>query len=117
MQELIEISNASITRRYQLVSDAQNTNCCNWMGITCEEGTVREIEWNFSAPKGFRGEQSPTFFALEWLPGSLRIVDMSHLPINSTLQTRKLPKELMSGMFQACGLHGSIDCRTFPSNL
>ena len=113
MQELIEMSDASMAHQYQLTADVHITNCCSWIGITCEEGIVREIMWRF----GFRHEKGPKTFVLQWLPSSLRIFDMSHIPISSTLKTRKLPRELVSLMLEGCKLKGPIDCRTFPPNL
>ena len=121
MQNLLAIDNAGLIRRYDLVESEKDTDACNWMGVTCNNGYVHHIDWNELSPMALRSTDEfldgPSGFLISWLPPSVHRVDMSGLSIASRFLTKWLPRDLEIAGFDQCNLGGTIDCEHLPRNL
>ena len=121
MQNLLAINDSALIRRYDLVEREKDTDACNWLGVTCNNGYVREVDWNELSPMVLRSTddflEGPSAFLIRWLPPSVREVDMTGLSILSRFLTNHLPRAIQTACLDFCGLFGSFDGEGLPRDL
>ena len=82
---------------------------CDWGGVTCVNRSVTAIYWPIS--------QFADIPSLQWLPGSLRSIEMRQAKIHGEMQTRLLPRDLVDCTLVDCGIHSTLELRSLPAKL
>ena len=81
-----------------------------WRGVTSERDVIKEIVWRRQACV------IPSI-ALEWFPPCLQTIHIDSQTTSQSLETRKLPRRLVSLRIMRCDLSGTVDFQTLPHRL
>ncbi|KNH05781.1 hypothetical protein XU18_2127 [Perkinsela sp. CCAP 1560/4] len=92
-----------------LTEDAQHGNYCEaWHGVKCTNGIVTEVRYRRFAHGNFN---------IHALPPSTQVIWIFQCRQTFSIDTRLLPRELVTLTLSSNKIHGRIDLTTLPSRL
>ena len=96
-------------------SNARVGKPCEWKGIICERKSIVEIEWDPSKYEEENRLSMDLVSSLQWIPNSIRVLDLSNQRINCFLEAQLLPRNLKVCRLNSCNLRGSFNTDMLPS--
>ena len=91
-------------------NETQVLNPCDWNGIQCDEGIINDMNWGGMW-------NAYIAFHIEWIPSTVRMLNMDGVWVRSSIETRFLPAKMYFCSMDKCQIHGSINLKTLPSCL